>query len=222
MIFDRTFRYPIKFDINNVDITPYGNFKYRNADRYVDFLRKEIKCDIDMECKIAVYGMMFRRIEISLKECSPFINHAEYLISSIVQYEPPTSNWICGDVILRMVEGVALLQFEHVFAQILKYNPLTISRSRMMLVLFTYGTYKMMEIVLDLREPDLIDLTDDDDNIPEYAVEIELCQPNPMCSEGSRLFMNRFNETIVEYEKEHGFAVVGLIIKKEEKWLDRE
>ena len=84
----------------------------------------------------------------------------------------------------------------------------------MVLALFTYGTRKMMEMALDLREPDLIERSMAYDNVPEDAVEIELCQPNLVSSEGNHLFVNRFNQTIVKYEKEYGFAVVGLRIKR--------
>ena len=59
---------------------------------------------------------------------------------------------------------------------------------------------------------DLIDLTDENNNIPECVVEIKLCQPNPMCSKGSRLFMNRFDETIIEYEKECGLRIKREVI----------
>ena len=209
MIFGTILRYPTKLDINKIRISHLGI-----ADRYVDFLRKEIKCDIDMECKIAVYGMMFRRIEISLKEGDWSRDYAEYSISSIVQYEPLTLNWTRSHVMTRMVEGVALLQFEHVFAQMLKYNPLIILGRRVMLALFTYGTGKMMEMVLDLCELNFINF-DEDDNIPEGSVDLEICNGNPMCSEGSRLFMNRLKETIAKYEEEYDIDGVVLKMKKE-------
>lgn len=109
----------------------------------------------------------------------------EYLIASIVQYEPDIWNWINSDVIFRMVKGVSLLRLERVFAQMLKYDPLIISGKEIIYIIFTYGSYKMMEIVSDLCEPDLIDIIDIDD-VPKDIIQIDLCLPRAIISQRVR------------------------------------
>lgn len=215
MTSDTVPRYPSKPSIDKIDVPPERYFKYNRADEYINALSTYVRCDMHYNCNRLSDEALFQKMERELGEhcINPYGSYAEYLIASMVQYEPDIWQWIDSNVMLRMVESVALFRLERVFARMLKYNPLLILGERIICVFFEYGTYKMMEMILDLCEPDLINLTNAD-NVPEDVVEIELCQPNPMNSEGSHLFMKRF-DCIEEYEKEYGYAVVGLKIKKE-------
>lgn len=207
--------YPLQISMDKVNVPPERYFKYNRADEFINELNTNVKYVMYCRCKQLSDGKLFFTLELELGEhcINPYGSYAEYLIASMVQYEPDIWKWIDSNVMLRMVEAVALFRLERVFARMLKYNPLLILGKRIIYVFFEYGTYKMMEMILDLCEPDLINLTDAD-NVPEDVIEIELCQPNPMSSEGSHLFMKRF-DCIEEYEKEYGYAVVGLKVKKE-------
>lgn len=215
MTSDTVPRYPFNFSMIKVNVPPERYFKYNRAYEFINELSTYVSCDVHYNCKQLSDGMLFFTLELELGEhcINPYGSYAEYLIASMVQYEPDIWKWIDSNVMLRMVEAVALFRLERVFARMIKYNPLLVLGERIIYVFFKYGTYKMMEMILDLCELDLIDLMDAD-NVPEDVVEIELCEPNPMNSEGSHLFLKRFG-CIKEYEKEYGFAVVGLKVKKE-------
>lgn len=208
--------YPLQVVSRKFEFSHKGLFEYGYAIDYIKALQKKSQYCCNRFCSVTSYGMLFISIERELGEyaSNEYALYAEYLIASIVQYESGIWNWIDSDVIRQMIEGVTFLRLNRVFYQMLKYNPLIILGEEVIYTVLRYGTYEMMECVLELCECEILDITEIE-IVPKNIIKIEICPPNTMHSDAGNFFKHKFIDIPKYVNKNNGYATIGLKVNDE-------
>ena len=194
-----------------------AHFKCKSTDEYVSVLRKEIRYDKRCVCNMTPYGIIFVQLERALGKHSSDTEKrfaARCILRDIACYNEDVWGWIDDPVILRMINGISVCRYERIFIEMLEFNPLIIVGKGIIHAVLRYGTYGMMEAILDLCEEKLviIDSENLDLEIPNNVIPIVCNSPNSMSSDAMD-FLIKKHPMILTMRAEEPCSVIGLKIK---------
>jgi hypothetical protein len=201
-----------------------AHFEYKSAAEFVEVLNRDVKkkkkCACKCVCNDTPYGHLFAQIERALGHCSPNEEKrfaARCIIRDTVCYKENAWEWIEDKVIFRMVTTIAMCRYDRIFSEMLKFNPLIMIGKGILYAILRYGTYGMMEAVLDLCDPGIVDMDDyfedydDNTEIPNNIMPIVCEPPNDMSSDAGD-YLSKFRPMIDSAWKESKCSV-GLKLK---------
>lgn len=207
---------PVKWESSEVI-----HFKYKSAKAFVNELSKDVKHDKKCICNNTPHGIIFVQVERALGQYSTeeVKIAARCIIRDIVCYKKDVWSWIEDRVLLRMIKGITTCKYDKIFFEILKFNPLILVGRGIMYAILRYGTYGMMEAILDLCEDKVVGIESDDENDSKMWIQLNiipiLCeQPNSMRSEASDLLFSKHPMIATTYS-DHDYSAMGLKIKDE-------
>jgi hypothetical protein len=170
-------------------------------------------------CKNTPHGIMFVQVERALgiytNDETKFA--ARCIVRDIVCHKENVLEWIDDPILLRMIKGITTCKYDKIFFEMLKFNPLILIGKGIMYAILRYGTYGMMDAILDVCADKVVGIGGDEDidlNVRINIIPILLEHPNKMGSEASDLLFAK-HPMISPSFNGRLYSVMGLKIKDE-------
>jgi hypothetical protein len=193
-------------------------FKYKSANAFMNALSTDIKYRKCI-CKNTPHGIMFVQVERALgiytNDETKFA--ARCIVRDIVCHKENVLEWIDDPILLRMIKGITTCKYDKIFFEMLKFNPLILIGKGIMYAILRYGTYGMMDAILDVCADKVVGIGGDEDidlNVRINIIPILLEHPNKMGSEASDLLFAK-HPMISPSFNGRLYSVMGLKIKDE-------